>query len=51
MLKLITATPKATLNFNTEKKVFEIWQDGRKIGEILTDDKKTALKTFNALFS
>ena len=51
MLKYITSTAEATLNFNASKGIFEIWQDGRRICEILTDDEKTALKMFYELMN
>lgn len=47
----ITTTPKATLNFNVTKGFFEVWQDGRRIFEILTTDKKSAVKMFLELMS
>ena len=50
-LIFITCSPKATLDYNIETKVFEIWQDGRRICEILTDDKESAIKTFKLMFA
>lgn len=50
-LTLVYCGTKADLFKNNKTGFYEIWQDGRRCGEILTNEETAAIKTFKKLWS